>query len=253
MKCKICNNETSKVFDAKILNKHNVDYFLCTNCGFIQTVEPFWLEESYEEAINTTDTGILERNFQLAKVTRVLFGYLFGKNEIYLDYAGGYGILVGLLREYGFNSRWADPFSENIFARGLEFKQEPIKAITCFECFEHFADPLMELEKMLSISSNIFFSTLLFDGSKIPSSNWFYYGFEHGQHLSFYSLRTLKFLADKYKLYLYSNGKNLHLFSKKRINRWLFSLLLAMGKLLYFFQFDMVTVRLFKRNKQNDN
>lgn len=43
MKCKICGNETKKVFSSKILNKYNIDYFYCDNCGFLQTEKDFSL------------------------------------------------------------------------------------------------------------------------------------------------------------------------------------------------------------------
>lgn len=51
MKCKICNKTTKKIFTAKILNKYNIGYFSCPNCKFIQTEEPYWLEESYKDSI----------------------------------------------------------------------------------------------------------------------------------------------------------------------------------------------------------
>lgn len=49
MTCKICGSETSQKFKAKILVKYDINYYHCENCGFLQTEEPFWLEEAYKE------------------------------------------------------------------------------------------------------------------------------------------------------------------------------------------------------------
>jgi len=41
---------------------------------------------------------------------------------------------------------------------------------------------------------------------------WWYYGLHHGQHIGFYRLKTLQYLAEKYGKALYTNGKSCHLF-----------------------------------------
>jgi len=77
MKCKICQKETKKIFKAMILNKYTIDYFHCPNCGFLQTQEPFWLDEAYKDPINISDTGYLSRNIYLSKKLTVLLGLFF--------------------------------------------------------------------------------------------------------------------------------------------------------------------------------
>jgi hypothetical protein len=47
---------------------------------------------------------------------------------------------------------------------------------------------------------------------------------ETGQHISLFSFDSLKFIALKYNLNLYSNGKTLHLLTDKKINKYLFRL-----------------------------
>ncbi len=46
-----------------------------------------------------------------------------------------------LMRDYGFDFLHYDKHTQNLFARGFEFHDEKIEAITCFECFEHFVNP----------------------------------------------------------------------------------------------------------------
>ena len=89
MKCKICHRETKYIFSAKILNKYNIKYYHCNNCGFLQTEEPYWLDEAYQEAINISDTGIMLRNISLSKIATLIISFLFNKKAKFLDYAGG--------------------------------------------------------------------------------------------------------------------------------------------------------------------
>lgn len=231
MKCKICNVESNLIFTEKILNKYDVQYFYCENCGFLQTEEAYWLEETYKESINVSDTGIMSRNLNLAKHTTNIISIFFNKNAKFLDFAGGYGIFTRLMRDIGLDFYWNDKFSQNLVARGFEYKSnDKYDLLTSFESFEHFDNPIVEIENMLNISKNILFSTELFKGNPPPTSEWGYYGLNHGQHISFYSLKTLKFIANKYNLYLYSNGKTLHLLTEKKLNSFLFKLVLKLNK-----------------------
>lgn len=232
MNCKICSAKSENVFSAKILHKYNINYYHCSNCGFLQTEEPYWLEESYDSAINIEDTGLLKRNFTFVKTTSVIINFFFNKGGAFLDYAGGYGIFVRLMRDIGFDFYWSDPFAPNLVARGFDFDDdEKIELITAFECFEHFNNPITEIEKMLHITNNVLFSTRVFNGKPPQPDSWWYYSLNSGQHISIYSVNALKFIADKYNLYLNTDNKSLHLLSKKKINNTYFSLLKKMSSL----------------------
>jgi hypothetical protein len=232
MKCRLCYNKANEKFDAKILDKHNIKYYLCPNCNLLQTEEPYWLEEAYSDSINDTDVGLLDRNIQFAEKVKVLIYYLFKRNGKFLDYAGGYGIFTRLMRDIGFDFYWNDPYTENLFAKGFEYDSHNfnIELITTFESFEHFVNPLEEIKKITEISKNIIFSTTMVP-HQIPMPNdWWYYGLEHGQHVSLYSKRTLIFIAKKLGLNFYSGSKNLHLFTEKNINNYFFEILFKKSK-----------------------
>ena len=235
MNCKICNKNNEVIFNGKVLNKYNIEYFHCTNCGFLQTEEAYWLEEAYTESINLSDTGIMSRNINLSKLSTVLIYVFFDKNKKFLDFAGGYGIFTRLMRDIGFDFYWNDKYSSNLVARGFEYDDsDKIELLTSFESFEHFEDPIYEIENMLKISKNILFSTDLVPNSIPKPNDWWYYGLEHGQHISFYRLETLEFLAKKYNLYLYTNNKNVHLLSEKKLNNFLFIMIFKMNRLPLF-------------------
>ena len=220
MCCKLCKQKTNQAFEALILGKYKIQYFHCSQCGFLQTEEPYWLQEAYNNPINLSDTGILDRNLIMAEKSAVIIYNLFDPNGTFLDYAGGYGLLTRRMRDIGFDFYNHDINTTNVIARGFDFNENmgPIEMITTFESFEHFIQPRQDIERMLEITKNIFFSTLLLP-NPIPSpKEWWYYALDHGQHISFYSRQSLEFLAKRYNLFLYSNGFNLHLFTDKDIS-----------------------------------
>ncbi len=173
MQCKICQKETKKIFKARILNKYTINYFYCSDCGFLQTEEPFWLDEAYKNPINISDTGYLSRNIYLSKKLTILLFFLFNKKEKFLDYAAGYGVLVRLMRDIGFDFYWSDKYTQNLFARGFEGNlSSKYEAVTIFESFEHFLNPLQEVENLLKYSENIIFTTELLPSSVPGPSEW---------------------------------------------------------------------------------
>ncbi len=238
MKCKICSNETYNIFSTRILNKYNIKYYYCDYCGFLQTEEPYWLKEVYSNSVSITDTGIMLRNITCSKITAVVLYFLFKKFNKFLDFGGGYGIFTRLMRDIGFDFYWYDPHSINLLARGFETKNKNYKyeLVTAFEVFEHFAEPIKEIESMLQFSGNILFSTELLPSTLPKPREWWYYALKSGQHISFYSYRTLKCIAQKYNMNLCSNGENFHLFIKNRkINNKIFNFLPKLQRFGLFF------------------
>lgn len=232
MQCKICNEIMTNYAEAKIMNKYNINYFYCQHCAFIQTEEPYWLEEAYNETINLTDTGIMKRNQILANFSTIIIYLFFNKSKKFLDYAGGYGIFTRLMRDIGFDMFWNDKYTKNLVARGFNYsKDEEYELLTSFESFEHFMNPLEDIESMLSISDNILISTTLTPIETPLPTEWDYYALEHGQHISFYSIKTMQYIANKYNLNFYTNGKNIHLFSKKKMDNRIFKILYICSRL----------------------
>lgn len=221
MRCKICENESEQIFSALLLNKYNVNYYQCKSCEFIQTEEPYWLSEAYSSAIADLDTGYVNRNLDMSYITNHILKYFIGRKKRYLDYGGGYGLFVRLMRDKGFDFYIYDQYCQNIFASNFQIpnlnSHTTYALVTAFELFEHLPSPILELENMLSNADSIFFSTVLQPKNKYNnSSEWWYFIPETGQHVSFYSLKSLKYIAKKYKLNLYTNKRHLHILSKKK-------------------------------------
>jgi hypothetical protein len=234
--CRICASPSRECFKARVLNKYNVAYYSCDACGFLQAEQPYWLEESYQVPMAASDTGGLLRSLSLAEITSVLIYFLFDKNARYLDFAGGYGLFTRRMRDIGFDYYWYDHYSPNLFARGFEYRDGlgAVEVVTSFESFEHFSDPLMEIEAMLSFSKIIIFTTDLLPQPIPQPSEWYYYGLHHGQHISFYSLQTLRFIADKYGLNLYAVNP-VHILTPRTIHPTFIRMLLRLRRFGLFF------------------
>ena len=217
MKCKICQHETSAIFNAVVLYKYDVAYYQCKNCGFGQTEQPYWLEEAYISPMNLSDTGVMFRSERMSKITTALLFFFFNKKGTFLDYAGGLGVFTRQMRDIGFDFLWNDPYTKNELARGFEGDlNRKYDAVTTFESFEHFENPYQEIEKILQITDTVILSTDLIDFPAPAHKDWWYYASEHGQHVAFYSQKAFQEIAKKYGMH-YHNAMNVHVLTKKKI------------------------------------
>ncbi|MBC7399965.1 MAG: class I SAM-dependent methyltransferase [Mucilaginibacter sp.] len=218
MQSKITGADTTLLFTARILNKYDVKYYRSNDTGFIQTEEPYWLQEAYSSAITKLDVGLVYRNITLRERIGPLLATYFNKSGVFLDYAGGYGLFTRLMRDNGFNFYHTDKFCQNIFAEYFDLTNLPVntrfEAVTAFEVFEHLANPLEEIKEILTYSDNLFFTTELQPEVITGVEDWSYFSTETGQHIAFYNEATLNAIAQQLGCNFYTDGKFLHLFTK---------------------------------------
>lgn len=203
-------------------NKYQATYRQCSGCGLIQTEEPYWLAEAYDEAISDQDVGLVRRNLRLSEVVQGLVLEHFDPGKRFLDYAGGYGLLVRLLRDSGLDFLHHDPYSPNIFAKLFSIQDlestDRFELVTACELFEHLMDPVAELQKLFGHTDSVFISTELQpDPRPRGIEDWWYFAPESGQHITFYSLEALQILARETGATLYSDARNLHLLTRRRL------------------------------------
>lgn len=217
MECKICNHDSLKIFEKTVLCKYHVGYYQCSNCSFVQTDEPFWLEEAYNNAITSLDIGILIRNSFLIEHVSKIIDSCYREGEVFLDYAGGYGLFARSMRDIGYDFYRQDVYCENLFANYFDIEDTDIKKfdiVTAFEVFEHLPKPLIEIEGILQYSDHLIFSTEVVPDKRDDIENWVYISQETGQHIAFYSEKSLKIIAEKFNKNYYRKG-NLHIYTTK--------------------------------------
>jgi 2-polyprenyl-3-methyl-5-hydroxy-6-metoxy-1,4-benzoquinol methylase len=226
MLCKICNHQSEFIFKKKLLQQYNVKFWKCLNCGFIQTEDPFWLEEAYQLPFNPLDVYLVHRPLELGEITEHLILNYFDRNKQYLDYGGGIGFFTRLMRDKDLNFYRQDKYAQNLYAQFFDISdifldKKNFELVTCFEVLEHLDQPMNELTQIFSLSENVFFSTELQPNISVEEfENWPYIGELHGQHISFYTRKSMEIIAKVFKRNYYSNGQNLHLFTTKEIKNF---------------------------------
>lgn len=225
MQCKICRNRTKEIFKAMVINLLDTSYYQCLQCKYIQTEEPSWLEKAYEEeVISSLDVGYITRNIMFSEITSSFIKLIGLKmKDRYLDYGGGYRMFVRLMRGKGFNLFRQNLYCQNFFVKNFDnsnnanYSTNKYTLVTAFEVFEHLNDPLMEIEKMFQYSENILFSTELQPNKDFRSSEeWWYFIPETGQHISFFSKKSINEISYKFDCNYYSDNKTIHFLSKNK-------------------------------------
>lgn len=224
MKCLLCDkNEVKSLFKGLLLHKYEVQYYQCPQCGLIFTESPYWLDEAYSDSITCVDTGIMSRNVDFVLATNMLIKTFFDKKGLFVDWGGGYGIFTRMMRDLGYNFMWKDKYSPNLLSSGFEYTtdmKEKVELVTAFELFEHFSKPLDEIENLFSMTDSVLFSTLIYD-DEFQFQNfekWWYYVPQTGQHIVFYSKKTLEYIAKSHGLNYYKINNGLHIITRKKIN-----------------------------------
>lgn len=216
-------------FTAEILFKYTISYYQCKECEVIQTEKPYWLDEAYSSAIADLDVGLVQRNMQLSALVSNLLDEYFDPLGKYLDFAGGYGLFVRMMRDKGFDFYRHDKFCDNIFAKYFDaalFSKESsqFELVTAFEFLEHIDDPLAELERIFETTDAVLLTTELLPPNITGVEDWWYFVPETGQHITFYSEKSIDKIACKLGVTCYSDGKKHHLLSKKKIDNFSFSM-----------------------------
>jgi len=202
IKCRICDSETVFTHTALHLGKFQARYHRCTYCDYWFVVNPYWLPEAYTRAIATLDTGILERNLRVSHTLEHLLPNI-APNGNFVDWAGGLGILTRLMRDKGFNYFWQDEYAKNELSPGFEWNShKKIQVVSAIEVMEHVEDPLVFVKNVMNQTKA---NTLIFSQElhkNFLDTSWWYFTPETGQHVSFYSKKTLDVLANKLELKL---------------------------------------------------
>jgi hypothetical protein len=217
--CRVCHGSTNPFFKKKVMGRHEVHYFQCGDCGHVQTETPYWLDEAYSNLNFKRDVGMADRSVTCAKkVASLSYKLSIPREGKFLDWGAGTGLMVRLCRDHGLDCYYSDRYSKNIFAMGFESLQNPLpgsyRFITAFEVAEHFPNPVEDFREILRLKPEyLLFSTLLYDNQ---GESWWYFT-EDGQHVAFYTRRSLEVIARSFGYHLSSDNCGTHLFSTEKL------------------------------------
>jgi hypothetical protein len=195
--CRLCGAAAALRFTREHCDRDRVCYYLCARCGSLQTEAPYWLDQVYAPIdAPDLDTFAGERALLNRAVVHLLFrlcGLDFAADRL-LDWGGGTGLLVRLLRDAGIDAHHYDRFERNRYASGFEFDPaSTYRFVTAFEVWEHFADPMAELQRLFALDPDfVLVSTCLYDGQ---GADWDYLGPPKSQHVFFYSEGAMRLVA----------------------------------------------------------
>jgi hypothetical protein len=230
MKCKICDSETSSLGQAQVLGKYAASYRCCGKCAFVFVEEPSWLAESYKSAINRTDIGTIWRAQINSLATKSVIELFFRRSSSYLDYGAGYGAFVRRMRDLGYNFSGYDTYCESIFSNDFQITSldgRRFDIVSAFEVVEHLEHPLQFFDEVFEHTDTIFFSTEIISDPPPALGKWWYYGLDHGQHISLFSRKSLEHVAARHNKHYLSNGSGLHLLTSRSVNRPFFKYALS--------------------------
>lgn len=197
--CRLCRGGTIFAFEAMVLDRHQVSYYRCRQCGSLQSEPPYWLSESYGAAASSIDPGSARRvldTFALVDIIAMLFGC-----RSLLDYGGNTGFLCRLLRDRGYDAYSYDRYVPPIYApHFVGSPSERYDLVSAFEVIEHFAWPATDLDEIFLGSPQIVLATTeLYSGQ---SADWWYLAPREGQHVFLYSDNAVRLVAARYGYHL---------------------------------------------------
>lgn len=229
--CRICCGRLEPFDTGVVLRVVEVTYFCCRGCGAVVLPEPTWLGSAYSDAISALDVGLMNRCLRAARLTRSVVRAEGLSGGRFLDWAGGYGVLTRLLRDDGLDFRHWDPHTANLFAQGCEGDPEAAyDLVTAYEVLEHLTDPVEALAGVAAGTDRLLVSTFLVAEPPPRVQGWWYYAAESGQHVTFYSRRSLQVLAERWGFSVVTDGVSQHLFHRGPLRlgtRWRMSPLAA--------------------------
>lgn len=214
--CKVCSGEADAYAEIVVRGHHHSWVYSCRNCEFVFIDPVYWLDEAYEEPVTLSDVGYISRNIGASERLYNLLSDKTSGSDFFVDFGGGYGLLVRLMRDKGFRFHLHEPFVANLFARACDADRSRFaryRALTAIEVFEHLVDPLAGTAEMASWSKCILFTTELCPVAKPLPEQWWYFGFEHGQHISFYTTEALRLMAERNGLQYFDLGGSWHAFA----------------------------------------
>lgn len=215
--CRLCGSDSLYRFSKELLGKYDVKFYHCENCASLQSELPYWLDEAYSGERQIPDLAIVQRTLQLKRKAYLASKILkLSDSDKILDWGGGNGLLVRMMRDMGLDANLYDLYAKNFYAVGFEHdKGCRYSTVTSFETWEHFVNPAEEINLFFELNPEyIIISTGLYESQK---DDWSYLTPVSGRHVFFYSLKARQIIAQKFGYYLLNMG-SFSIFSQRKLS-----------------------------------
>jgi hypothetical protein len=112
--------------------------------------------------------------------------------------------------------------TENVFAHGHEasdLRAQRYDLVTGFEVLEHLEDPVGALSEVAAVSDRLLVTTQMLPDPTPHPTQWWYYALSTGQHITFYTPRSLDLLAERLGFDGVVTGSFVHLLHRGPVSR----------------------------------
>jgi SAM-dependent methyltransferase len=209
-KCHLCGSDDQELKYTKLKGR---DFIKCPKCSLIYvTAKNFPTRDEerlrYDKHHNEeSNLGYIEFLNQIVEITKPYLN-LDMKG---LDYGCGPNpVLASLLNDEAYQCGFYDPYYfPHIPDKKFDF-------IFSTECFEHFFSPGKEIDNICSLLNQNGILAIMTDvwNDELDFENWYY--IRDLTHVSFFHLKTMQFLNNKYHLELIeTDQKRCFVFRKK--------------------------------------
>ncbi|MGZ3779726.1 MAG: class I SAM-dependent methyltransferase [Pseudobdellovibrionaceae bacterium] len=216
MKCLLCEYPNSSFF--KVVKKPERSYFLCSNCDLI-FMNPEERLDAQQEKIrydyhqNQETSGYTAFLEPLINDVHSYFSAagLDSSQLSSLDFGcGPTAYLSKLLEKKGYQTQNYDPF----YFPEQDLLRRKYHLITCTEVWEHLYRPQEDIDKLLRLLKTgglLAVMTSAHHGAAV-FSDWYYR--RDLTHVTFFSEKTMKWLADEYNLRMIKRKSPYWIFQK---------------------------------------
>jgi len=209
MKCKICNSNTYIIYDEQF----DMDYHRCEKCAFIYEDPKHHIDLSNEKAEYDTHNNSIEDEGYVNMFKRFMDAFEpFVSGQSVLEYGSGpEPVFSQVLRQSDYQVTSYDPF----YLPDLSYLCKSYDLITSTEVFEHFVEPMTEVEKLVGLlnEGGILAVMTQFPKDDEHFKKWWYR--RDKTHISFFTIESFKYIAEIYGLkVVYHNDKDYMIFQK---------------------------------------
>ena len=210
--CPVCGSPSNSESTYEVLGSYLARLQICTTCRFHFVEDPQWLHGSFSQNLNRFDVGSADRSLIVAGFVRSMFSRRRASKVKVLDFGGGDGLATRTLRDVGIDCRWEDPYCQPVFAVGPDQSEiSHFDLVFMGEVALHLTNPL-EMIRALMARSDRLLMTAVVPPDKI-GTDWWYLMPQTGQHVAFYPVETLRWIAKDLSMHLLTDGRFFHQFS----------------------------------------